>query len=238
MRGSLRREVQLLRLYVLVSGLTIVLLAAAAFQSSPRKNLGEITVERINVAEPDGRLRLVISNVARFPPPVLGGKVGQRQGDPSPGLIFYNDEGDEDGGLVYGGSTKNGHSSANGALLFDQYKQDQTVGIMYDEENGHRTAGLHVWDRPDEPLTVLIDKLAAARAIADGKQRADAIAAVRAQYPDRHRVFVGKRTDRSSVVTLSDPDGKPRLTLRVGADGRAAIEFLDSAGRVTKTIEP
>jgi len=238
MRRSLRRDLRLLRFYVLVSSLTIVLLAVAAFRQAPAKNLGEINVERINVAEPDGRLRLVISNVARFPDPILGGKTGKRQGEPSPGMIFYNDEGDEDGGLAYSGHTRNGHASADAGLLFDQYKQDQTVGIMYSEQDGARTAGLHVWDRPEEPLTVLIDKLAAARAIADEQKRNQAVAAVRAQYPDRHRVFVGKRPDRASVVTLSDADGRPRLTLRVTADGAATIEFLDSTGRITRTLEP
>jgi hypothetical protein len=236
MRRSLRRELRFLRAYVLVSTLTIVLAIGSAFGQPTSRSLGEITVERINVAEPDGRVRLVISNVAKFPAPRIGGKVGVRQGDASPGLIFYNDEGDEDGGLSFSGATRDGRAAADGALLFDQYKQDQTVGIMYSEENGQRTAGLHVWDRPEEPLTVLIDKLAAARAVADENARRAAIAAVRAQYPDRHRVFVGKLADRSSVVRLSDANGRPRLTLRVEADGAASIAFLDATGRVTRTL--
>lgn len=39
------------------------------------------------------------------------------------------DEGDECGGLVFGGKKVGDEYSAGGALLFDQYKQDQVLGI-------------------------------------------------------------------------------------------------------------
>ena len=40
--------------------------------------------------------------------------------------------------------------------MFDQFKQDQTVGISYNESNGQRSAGLQVWDRSEQPLSDLI----------------------------------------------------------------------------------
>jgi len=52
------------------------------------------------------------------------------------------------------------------------------------------------------------------------------------------RLFVGRDRAASSVVTLSDPDGKPRLTLSVDSLGQARIAFLDASGQVTKTITP
>jgi hypothetical protein len=42
----------------------------------------------------------------------------------------------------------------------------------------------------------------------------------------------------SSLVTLSDRDGQPRLQLKVDSLGKASITFLDSSGRVVRTIKP
>lgn len=52
------------------------------------------------------------------------------------------------------------------------------------------------------------------------------------------RLFAGRNTDGTSLVTLSDPDGKPRLRLQVDKLGHASIEFLDVSGKVVKTIKP
>ena len=51
--------------------------------------------------------------------------------------------------------------------------------------------------------------------------------------PAPQRDFVGKGHDRASTIMLSDAAGKPRLNLKVQADGTAAIEFLDAGGKIT-----
>ena len=52
--------------------------------------------------EPDGTLRMVISDHAKLPGIVVRGKE-QPFVRPQAGLLFYNDEGSENGGLVFGG---------------------------------------------------------------------------------------------------------------------------------------
>lgn len=52
------------------------------------------------------------------------------------------------------------------------------------------------------------------------------------------RVFVGRATDQSSQVVLRDAAGKKRLVMRVSGDGEAAIDFLDAAGKVQRTVTP
>ena len=99
--NRIAREVRALRLYVFVTAPLLVVLTLAAF--TQRQRFGEIDVQRINVIEPDGKVRMVISNKTRAPDAVLGGKTFKRQGGNSAGIIFYNEEGDEDGGLVFGG---------------------------------------------------------------------------------------------------------------------------------------
>jgi hypothetical protein len=226
-----------MRAYVIVSSLALVVLSTAAFrQASKPRNLGEITVERINVVDANGTLRLVISNKDRQHPGVIDGVTIDRP-RPEAGLLFFNDEGDEDGGLTYQGQLKDGSRRASSGLNLDQLKGDQTIGIGYRESNGQRSAALRVWDVPDVPLSAAIKAMNAANKIQDPAQREAALTMARAAVPARpERVFVGKREDRSASVALSDGDGKTRLRLTVDANGNPRIEFLDDKGQVVQRL--
>lgn len=225
-----------LRIYVVISSLALVILTTAAFrQAAKPQNLGEITVERINVVDANGTLRLVISNKDRMHPGVMDGVTIDRP-RPVAGLLFFNDEGDEVGGLTITGQQRDGVRRANAGLMFDQLKQDQTIGLSYSEGDGRRTAGLQVWDRSDKPLSELIQQLNAANRIADPKERDAAVKKVREAAPaGPRRVFVGK-ADRAASVSLADAAGKPRLTLTVDASGNPRIEFLDENGKIVERI--
>jgi len=50
-----------------------------------------ITAQRINVIEPNGTLRMVISNRARLPGVIVKGKEQPKIDRPQAGMIFYND---------------------------------------------------------------------------------------------------------------------------------------------------
>jgi len=57
------KDIRFLKRYAIGSTTLIVLMAITAFVRQPQKQkFGEIDVERINIVEPDGKLRLVISN--------------------------------------------------------------------------------------------------------------------------------------------------------------------------------
>ena len=47
------------------------------------------------------------------------------------------------------------------------------------------------------------------------------------------RVYVGRDRSKAAVINLSDPNGKPRLRLKVDAGGEPSLEFLDDKGNVT-----
>jgi hypothetical protein len=237
MRRSLRRQLWFLRVYMIVTVLGLVVLSTAAFRQAAApgaQNPGEITVERINIVDRNGTLRLVIANKDRMHPGVLDGKVIDRQ-RPVSGLIFFNDEGDEVGGLTYSGRLASGERNAQAGITFDQLKQDQTIGLRYAESNGRRTAALEIWDRSDRPLSELIEKLNAANRLTDPAQREAAIGAARAAAPAApRRLFVGKNADRAATIALADASGKPRLTLTVDPDGNPRIEALDATGNVVQ----
>lgn len=237
MEESLRRDVRFLKAYAAFSSLLLVFVTAAAFRRPAEKQtFGEIDVERINLVEKDGKVRMIISNVERFPQPIVGGRTLERQSPPMPGLLFYNDDGDENGGLVFGSRKAAGSTVAAGAIMFDQYRQDQTVGIEYSEENGQRTAGFYVWDRPEGRLTEILDEIMAANRLPPAEKQK-----VRQSMRDRglmgaERVFVGKMPDRSATVTLRDVNGKARLVLSVDAAGAPKIDFLDAQGAIVSSL--
>jgi hypothetical protein len=236
---SIRRQLYFLHGYVAATLLIFVVLAASAFRQAPgAQKVDEITAQRINIVDANGTLRLVISNKDRMHPGVIGGKVIQRP-RPVAGLLFFNDQGDEAGGLTLTGREQGGTRAASAGIMFDQLGQDQTIGFDYSENNGRRSAAFKVWDRPDAPLSDLVDQLNAANALQNQAEREAAVAKVRAAAPrPAQRVFVGKSGDRVASVVLSDAQGRNRLALKVDAEGSAVIEFLDAEGKVIQRIAP
>jgi hypothetical protein len=78
MRRQIRREIRLLRWWTLAStgALVVVSMATLLGQGQVRgTRFDEVSVERINVVEPDGRVRLVVANSARQADAVIDGKV-------------------------------------------------------------------------------------------------------------------------------------------------------------------
>lgn len=204
-----------------------------------QQRIAELNVERINVVDPDGTVRLVIANKERLPGGIVDGKELPRQGMKTPGLLFYNDLGDECGGLIFGGKQENGQVSAGGGLLFDQFKQDQVIGITTREQNGRRTRGLEVWDRPDHSLTGTYEMAQAAQAITDrGEQEAAFKEMQEAGHFGYQRLFVGRNGKGEALVMLADSKGRPRIRLRVDEHDVPRMEFLDEAGNVTYSLPP
>ena len=247
MNDQLQREIRRLRRTNAIAVGVLVIVAVSAFvQARPaaKTKFDEIDVERINVREPDGKLRLTISNHARLPDVVIGGKSYPLRGGTgvkSAGLVFFNDEGNEDGGLVWAGSRTSAGYQASAGLLFDQFDQDETVSLGYGDENRRREAGLTVLDRPDEPIQIFAESLMVIRAMPDGPakqarmRRLQDDAAARGALPAQ-RFFAGKRPDKSSIVMLADRKGHARLRLVVDSLGAARIDFLDDSGHVTRSL--
>ncbi len=227
------------RTYGVVSTTIIGALALAAFTKANQKpHFHEIDVERINVVEPDGKLRMTISDAARSPGWVFHGKPypGRPKGA---GMIFFNDEGEEDGGIGFGGRKVNGQVQADGGLAFDKYDQDEAVALRYSDDNGQRRQGLTITDRADMPITELLAKRDAIRTMPAGAARDSAMKAFVENngHPlAAQRLFAGRDPSSSAVVNLADPLGRPRLRLVVDSTGAASIQFLDTAGHVTRSI--
>ncbi|HWZ57735.1 MAG TPA: hypothetical protein VNW46_02070 [Gemmatimonadaceae bacterium] len=223
-----------LKTYTILSTTVTGVLAIAAFtRATAKPRFAEIDVERINIVEADGRVRMTISNAERSPGWVFRGTAVPGRPKQA-GMIFYNDEGEENGGLIFGGKKVGGKAESFGHLSFDQYDEDQDLTLDYQEEAGMRKAGIGFFDRPDTPIMELIDKQKAIAAQPDGPVKDSAMQALRAGYANR--LFVGRDKQKTAIVQLSDASNRPRLRLTVDSAGAAAVEFLDESGKVTRRL--
>ncbi len=238
---TLERQVRILQLYTGALTVALAALLLSGFQNRKQK-FQELDVERLNIVEADGKLRMTISNKERVPEPIINGKtfVGARKGSKSAGMIFFNDEGDECGGLAFSGQAAENGAQAGGALLFDQFHQDQTVGIMYSQSGERKSAGLHVWDRPQTPADVLVERMRAIERMPEGADKQAELekmkqSAARGEL-GAHRVFVGKGTDGSAGITIADRLGKNRIVLVVDDKNAPRLQFLDDSGKVVYSL--
>jgi len=203
------RAERVLTIYSGVLTLIFVVTTFSAFAIDRGKTrFDEIEVQRINVVEPDGTLRLVISNHARLPGIIVRGKERPFP-RPQAGFIFYNDEGSENGGLIFGGhrNAKGEVVDSGGSLSFDKYDANQIVQLAGVDDKEDRFAGLVVRD-----------------SFPRGKST--------------RRVWVGRGDDGTATVALMDGNGKKRILLQVPADGTPSISFLDANGNVLKQLLP
>jgi hypothetical protein len=240
MSHTLERDVRFLKRYAMVSTLALGLLAVAAFTRQKAK-FDEIDVERINVVEKDGKLRLVISNRDRSPGPIFKGKAFGRPGGDRPGMIFFNDEGTENGGLTFTGRRNaDGTFRASTGMSFDQFDQDQVLVLDYSDNNTQRNVGLSILDRANVPLDSAVRWSDAIKAMPAGAAKDAATKAFmeprEGERMAAQRLVVGRDRAKNAVVSLHDRAGKPRLRLVVDSLGAARILFLDSLGKVTHSI--
>jgi len=211
----------------------IGVMVSGAVQGAGPASFTEIDVQRINVREPDGTLRMVISNQTDFPEIPYRGREIPHPGRDNAGMLFMNEEGTEVGGLIFGGKNEDGVRSSGGSLTFDGYEQDQTVQIMGFQQGPRRVSGLFVTDRPEESIDFSV--LERLDSLSPEEQEA---ALATANMGGSQRAFLGRQGSGASELVLRDADGKARLVLSVGADGAARIIFMDETGRATRVVTP
>jgi hypothetical protein len=143
-----------------------------------------------------------------------------------PGIIFFNDEETEDGGLVFQGKTENGKYAAGAQLSFDQYNHDQVMTLAYIDRNGDRTVGLEMGERRGPMIDERARQLDSINKMQDGPAKDSArrtlLAPINGVPQFAPRVFVGRRDNGNAAVVLMDGKGRPRLRFIVDSLGFGA----------------
>jgi hypothetical protein len=240
METKLLRQIRLLQISVVILLVTTGLLVVnCLFPILPQQRVRVLNAERINIRERNGILKAALSNSAGF-------NEGQRaeQGRVVfSGLMFYNEEGQETGGLVYRGKTIPGGQDADVSLTMDQYNQDQVVYLHHEElknADGLKIDdGLTIIERPDwkgvkEEYSIYgqMDKL-------KPEEREELkLKSLQAAKISTRRAFFGVRRGTKDAAPYDDAGvfiknkwGRDAIKLYVDNDNKPHFEILDALGR-------
>ncbi len=203
------------------------------YQANSVVHFDEISVERINIVEKTGFNRMVLANSTRAPGIDKYGKEVFRSEEPRPGMIFYNDEGTENGGLIFRGEKHNGKVNHGLHMSFDRYNQDQTLMMQHIEQADYMISGLTVMDRSDKEIDFNPIKAYTAALKAGDNATAEAIYAQLEQENQlgTYRAFYGT-LNGDAKLQLHDSHGNKRIQMVVTEQGEAKLEFLDENGQV------
>jgi hypothetical protein len=240
---AMARQIRILQIAVLVLGAVTVLLGVNLFRPLlGKQRFRVVEAQKVNIREADGTLKAALSDSAGFNE---FQRAESGKGVKFSGLMFYNQEGEEEGGLVYSGKAAPGGQDSDVTLTMDQYKQDQNVYLHHEEHKdaaGSRIEdGLSVnsrpdWKRVDEEYRVYseLEKLsgeqadaAKLKALQDGKISAN-------------RLFLGVRRGVKENVPYDDAGifiknkwGRAVIKLYVDNDNKPHFEVSDRFGKAT-----
>jgi hypothetical protein len=205
------------------------------FSSDKKQKFSEIDVERINIVEKDGKLKMVIANKERQHPGIMDGKYyKEREGKRAAGMIFFSEKGDEIGGLIFDGNTGKGQG---GSRTFDKFRGDQTIQLTHQEDkDGNYFAGLRMNDQ-NMPLNDFVKKMEEIDKLPT-KEAAEAAYKKMKENGETpvNRLSIGRGRDKSSIIQLSDAKGNSRLKISVEENGNPKLDFLDENGKVIYSL--
>lgn len=232
------KENFILKIYSITLTLILGFILVSGFTSSnSNQKFDEITVERINIVEPDGKLKMVISNQERQHPGMHDGKVLDSRERP-PGVLFFNEEQDEIGGLSFHGNKEIGGNSL--FLSFDQYKNDQIMHLKQSSnKNGDNQYGLQLWERDKKLTPAVLQKTLDSldRAGYYYQQKMDYLREMNDGNPiNEPRLFIGKKYNRETGLFIQDKSGVDRLRFYIDSDNSPKIEVLDEKGEIITNI--
>lgn len=221
-----------LAIYSGVLTLVFVVTVFWGFLRIRNPNFDMITARRINIIEPDGTVRLTISNRADFP----GGWIHKKESArpdrrDAAGMLFMSEEGTEQGGLIWGASQlPDGTIENHGHLSLDQYEENQVFAVDAGQEGKDKFSQITITDQGDYPVEEKRSAEDQIGKLPEDKQD-DAWKSFFATHRhDVNRLLLGRARDGSVGLTLRDAEGRVRILINVQPDGKPVLRFLDENG--------
>jgi hypothetical protein len=240
METNLLRQIRLLQIGVLLLFLSTALLGINSFHPLlPRQKFKVIDAERINIREKSGILKAALSNSAGF----NEGDRARQGGVRFSGLLFYNEEGEETGGLVFRGRTISGGQDADVTLTMDQFRQDQNVYLHHEEfkdAHGLRIEdGLTINERPDwTGVKEEYNLYAQMEKLPSDQQDELRLKSLQAGKMSTRRLFYGVQRGSKDGVPYNDAGvfiknkwGRNAIKLYVDDQNRPHLEIYDPLGK-------
>lgn len=240
---TMKRELVFLRTFAIATAVGTILLSTSAFKKNGNQKFSEIDVERINIIEKDGTVKMIITNVDKFPNgnTIINGRKTNETRKKRSGMLFFNEDGIECGGFIYDGEKKeNGHSSGL-SLTYDQYNGDQVMQLLnQDYQEGDKrfvSTSLVFNDRPaketQEQSAEISKELEALR-----KEDPQLMQKKYKEYQEQGliggapRVMLGKTRSQNNGLFLFDDKGMPKAMFYVDKNNNAKLDFFDDKGEV------
>ncbi len=239
----MNRELVFLRTFALATVIGVFFITTSAFKKMGNQRFNEIDVERINIVEKDGTVKMVITNVDRFPHgnDTINGRPTNDDRKKRSGMLFFNEDGIECGGFIYDGQkNENGHS-AGLSLTYDQYDGDQVMQLLAtDFQQGDErivSSGLTFNDRPSKESQLKTFEIMKEL----GELRKTNPKAMREKYKEYEkqglvggavRVMIGKNRSENNGLFLFDDKGSPRAMFYVDKSNKAKLDFFDEKGEI------
>ena len=235
-------EVEVKRLKIYTVSLTLIFTTLIFFSfTRDRQRFDEIDVERINIVEKDGTVKMVITNVDRFPNgnDKINGKPTNEERKKRSGMLFFNEDGIECGGFIYDGQKKETQHSSGLSLTFDQYDGDQVMQLLtQDYTDGDKrfvSSSLMFNDRPAKESQIETGKIMKELGMlgkkdpkaADEKYKMYEAQGILGGAP---RIILGKSRSENNGLFLFDNKGMPKAMFYVDKENNAKLDFFDEKG--------
>ena len=240
MEKQIEKKLNFLTAYAVISTLVFSAILMMSFKSNSNGKLeafDELTVKRINIVSEKGDLRMVLSNEFRQHPGRVNGQDIEKRDRPA-GILFFNEEGDECGGIIHWGKNADGATRSGMSFTMDQYKEDQVIQIInneyYSEGKQSIQRGVAINDLPTgSDLLSRIKKIEEIKKIISTASPEEQ-KKITEQYGNSlssiQRLFIGKTKKNNAGIFLAGPDGKQRLNIYVDENNIPKIEVIDEKG--------
>lgn len=243
----MNKELVFLRSFGIATAFGVIVLAFSAFKKVGNQRFAEIDVERINIIEKDGKVKMVITNVDRFPngKDSINNRPTNVKRKKRSGMLFFNEDGIECGGFIYDGQKNAEGHSAGLSLTYDQYDGDQVMQLLtQDFKQGDKrvvSSSLVFNDRPvnetqftNSHVNEELIQLRKTDPAAFKKKYEEYVA--KGIMGGAPRIMLGQTRSRNNGLFLNDDQGRPRAMFYVDKNNEAKLEFFDNNGNVIATF--
>lgn len=239
----MNRELVFLRAFAIAMVIGIIFISTSAFKNTGNQKFAQIDVERINIIEKDGTVKMIITNVDRFPngQEKINNRPTNEGRKKRSGMLFFNEDGIECGGFIYDGQKNANGVSAGLSLTYDQYDGDQVMQLItQDNQQADKrsvSSRLIFNDRPSKESQLKTAKIM--KELEElGKKNPEAAAEKFREYEAQGlvggvpRLMLGKSGSENNGLFLFDNKGMPRAMFYVDKENNAKLDFFDEKGNI------
>ena len=243
----MNKELVFLRTFAVAMAIGMIFVIITAMNKSGNQKFTEIDVERINIVEKDGTVKLIITNVERFPTgqTIINDRPTNESRQKMSGMLFFNEDCIECGGFIYSGQ-KNEHGHVAGlSLTYDQYDGDQVMQLltMDYQVNEQRMVRSSLVFQDRSPKETQLQMFEISRELNELRSKDQEAYAKRVrEYKEQGllggvpRVMLGKTNEQSDGLFLFDDKGTPRAMFYVDKENNPKLDFLDEKGNVVASF--